>query len=174
MALYKENKINPLSGCLPDITPTGAEVFFASPQVAVRHYRNAPDPLLWLDPGSVRAGSNHDLHPVRPDPLVAARLPDARFLAPADGCHHVRADAAEPGAARSRTLGHDVPLRPIIFTLYIAPSRPRPGDLLFLEQLAFDLAADLHHEEEWPCRESNLWGSSQGDVRSKKNQIGLG
>ncbi len=94
-------------------------------QGAVRHHRDAARAVLRLDQGSVGARSDQPLQPVRAPALRslagAGRRPSAhdRRLAADHGRHHVRAEAAQPGAARSRA-GEGVRLMPLFFTFMLA------------------------------------------------------
>ena len=54
MELYKKNKVNPASGCLPILLQI--PIFFLALQSDFRHARTAPRPLVWLDPRPVCAG----------------------------------------------------------------------------------------------------------------------
>ena len=67
MEIYKKEKINPIAGCLP-IAAADPGVLLAL-QGAVRHHRNAARAVLRLDQGPLGARSDHDLQPVRTDPV---------------------------------------------------------------------------------------------------------
>ena len=56
MALYKEEKVNPLAGCWPVLLQI--PVFFALYKVHLHHHRNAACAVLWLDPRPLGAGSD--------------------------------------------------------------------------------------------------------------------
>ena len=71
MALYKNEKINPMAGCLP-IAAADPGVLRAL-QGAVHHHRHAPCAVLRLDQGPVGARSDLDLQPVRPAAVSACR-----------------------------------------------------------------------------------------------------
>ena len=99
MALYKEEKVNPLAGCWPIFLQI--PVFFALYKVIfiTIEMRHAPF-YGWIHDLSAPDPTS-DLQPVRPDPLDAAAYPDAGRLADHHGHHHVRADAHEPDASGS-------------------------------------------------------------------------
>ena len=101
MELYKKEKVNPASGCLPILVQI--PMFFALYKVLfvtieMRHAPffgwirdlSAPDPTSSC---STCSGSSLD----------AAGIADDRRLADHHGHHHVGADEAEPGAARIRS-----------------------------------------------------------------------
>ena len=100
MELYKKEKVNPASGCLPILVQI--PIFFALYKVlfVTIEMRHAPF-FGWIkdlsapDPTSV-----FNLFGLIP--WDAAAFPDDRHLAADHGRHHVGADEAEPGAARSR------------------------------------------------------------------------
>ena len=74
MALYKTEKVNPMAGCLPIVIQI--PVFFALYKVLFVTDRDAARAVLRLDPRPVGARPDHDLQPVRPDPV--ARRPRDR------------------------------------------------------------------------------------------------
>ena len=113
MELYKKEKVNPASGCLPILVQI--PVFFALYKVLfvtieMRHAPffgwikdlSAPDPTIRLQP--VRAAALRSRHGAG-----HRAFPHDRRLAADHGRHHVGADEAEPGAARSGA-GEDVRL----------------------------------------------------------------
>ena len=63
MEIYKKEKINPIAGCLPIADPDPGVL--RALQGAVRHHRNAPCAVLWLDQGPLGAGPDQPLQPVR-------------------------------------------------------------------------------------------------------------
>ena len=67
MELYKREKVNPLTGCLPHADPDSGVLLAL--QGALRHHRNAPGAVLWLDPRPVGARSDLDPQSVRPAAL---------------------------------------------------------------------------------------------------------
>ena len=79
MALYKREKVNPASGCLPIIVQI--PVFFALYKGALRHHRDAARAFLRLDPRPVGARSDIGVQLVRANPMESATVPDARRLA---------------------------------------------------------------------------------------------
>ena len=67
MELYKREKVNPMTGCLPMLIQLPDPVLLL--QGAVRHHRNVPRAVLGLDQRSVGAGSDLFFEPVRPAAL---------------------------------------------------------------------------------------------------------
>ena len=153
MELYKREKVNPLTGCLPMLIQFPYPVRLL--QGADRHHRNVPGPVLWLDHGPVGARSDvvssicsgccrsraaHAAGSLRP------RVPSAcRRLADHDGHHPVGAIQDEPGADRSGA-GQDVRPDAADLHLHVCGVPVGPGDLLHLEQHPLDGAAGLHDE----------------------------
>jgi YidC/Oxa1 family membrane protein insertase len=142
MALYKKEKVNPASGCLPIMVQI--PVFFAlykvmfvtiemrhQPFFGWIHDLSAPDPIY--------------IHAVWHHSLGCAAIPDDRDLAGLYGCIHVCAAIAEPPAGRSGA-GENFPLYAVILHLLVGQFPRRPGDLLDLEQSAFGHPAMGHHE----------------------------
>ena len=119
-------------------------------QSAVHHHRDAARAVLWLDPRSVGAGPDQHLQSRRPDPARSdaaadgGHVPASRFLAGHHGRHHVGADEAQPGAARSDPAD-DLQLDAAHLHLHAGEFPGRPGDLLGLEQLALGAAAERDH-----------------------------
>ena len=112
MELYKKEKVNPASGCLPILVQI--PVFFALYKVlfVTIEMRHAPF-FGWIkdlsapDPTSVF--NLFGLIPWIPRPCRSSAIPDDRRLAADHGRDHVGADEAQPGAARSDP-GQDVRL----------------------------------------------------------------
>ena len=134
MELYKKEKVNPASGCLPILVQI--PIFFALYKVlfVTIEMRHAPF-FGWIkdlsapDPTSV-----FNLFGLIPwDP---PHCPDDRHLAADHGRDHVGADEAEPGAARSRPA-EDLRLDAGVLHLPARLLPGRPGDLLGVEQHAF-------------------------------------
>ncbi len=169
MELYKQEKINPLAGCLPIVIQI--PVFFALYKVLfitieMRHapffgwIRDlaAPDPttlfnlfgLIPWNPASV---------PVLGAYLMIGIWPHHH------GHHDVLPDEAEPVAAGSDPED-DLRLDAAAVHLHAGKLPGRPRDLLGLEQHAFGAAAILHHEEE--RRQSGAVGQHQGIVRQEE------
>ncbi len=133
MELYKKEKVNPASGCLPILVQIPD--LLRALQGAVRHHRDAACAVLRLDQGSVGPRPHQRLQSVRADPVGPAAFPHDRRLAAHHGLHHVGADEAEPGAARSGAA-EDFRLDAGVLHL---PARLLPGrtrDLLGVEQHA--------------------------------------
>ncbi len=169
MEIYKKEKINPIAGCLP-VAVADPGVLLAL-QGAVRHHRNAPRAVLRLDQGPFGARSDHDLQPVRADPVrshgarTAYRpVSDARRLADHHGHHDVVPDEAQPDAAGSDPED-DLRLDAADLHLHAGRLPGRSRDLLGLEQSAVGAAAELHHAQE--RREGGVVRQSQGDVRQE-------
>src|SRR5207302_1325609 len=78
-------------------------------------HRDAARAVLRLDQGPLGAGPDHDLQPVRADPVGplapagGRAVPHARRLAAGHGRDHVVPDEAQPAAARSDP-SHDLQL----------------------------------------------------------------
>ena len=122
MALYKEEKVNPAAGCLPVLLQI--PVFFALYKVLF-------------------------VQPVRADAVLGrfpAALPAARRLADHDGPVDVATDAPEPHPAGPGT-GTDLPVHADHLHLPSGHIPGRSGDLLDLEQHAFDGAAMVHSSQ---------------------------
>ena len=107
-------------------------------QGALRHHRDAPGAVLWLDPRSVRARSDLDPQSVRAVALSHPGLslpayPLHRHLADPDGHHPVGADQAQSRARRSGAGAH-VHLHAADLHLHVRDLPGGPGDLLHLEQ----------------------------------------
>ena len=116
MELYKRERINPLSGCLPMAIQVPV---LRALQGAVRHHRNAP-PLHRLDRRSLCAGSTiFSRCSGSIQWVLAADLPGPRRTAVDHGCDHVRADAANP-APPDPGPGLDLRWMPIMFTFMLA------------------------------------------------------
>ena len=141
MELYKKEKVNPASGCLPILVQI--PIFFALYKVlfVTIEMRHAPF-FGWI----------RDLS--APDPtrvlnlfgliLDAARLPDDRHLAADHGRHHVGADEAQSGAARSGAA-ESVRLDAGVLHLPLGAFTGGPGDLLGVEQHALGYPAIGDH-----------------------------
>ena len=69
MQLYKKEKVNPASGCLPILLQI--PIFFSLYKVIFVTHRTAPRALDRLDPRPVRAGPVVDPQPLRPAALAA-------------------------------------------------------------------------------------------------------
>ncbi len=150
MALYKREKINPVSGCLPMLIQI--PVFFALYKVlfVTIEMRHAPF-FGWIKDLSAPDPTNvfnlFGLLPYRPDAAAGHRpFPRARHLAAADGRLDVRADEGQSGALRSDAEA-DVHLDAGDLHLHHGRLSLRPRDLLDLEQHAVDPPADRDHEK---------------------------
>ena len=150
MELYKKEKINPLAGCLPIVVQI--PVFFALYKVLFVTIEMRHAPFYRLDQGPLGARSDQPVQPVRADPVRPDRaagdrlVPASRLLADRDGHHDVRADEAQPGAARSDPED-DLRLDAADLHLHAGELLGRAGDLLGLEQHALGAAAGVHHEQ---------------------------
>jgi YidC/Oxa1 family membrane protein insertase len=119
-------------------------------QGAVRHHRNAPRAVLWLDQGSVVAGSDQPVHAVRAvllrsDAAAADRtLSRARDMADHHGHHDVVPVQAQPNPAGSDPED-DLQLDACHLHLHARRLPGGSGDLLGVEQYAVGIAAGLHH-----------------------------
>ena len=145
MELYKREKANPASGCLPMVIQI--PVFFSlykvlfvtiemrqAPFFGWIHDLSAPDPTSLLN--------LFGLVPWTPPEFLA--FLSHRHLAAHHGGDHVGAAEAQPGAPRSRA-GQDVHDPAARLHLH-ARALPRgPGDLLGVEQLPLDHAAIGDH-----------------------------
>ena len=96
MKLYKEEKVNPMAGCLPIFLQI--PVFYALYKVLMVSVEMRHQPFVALDPGSLRARSADPGQPVRLPALHAAR--DPRHRHPADPGRHHHVAAAEDEHAR--------------------------------------------------------------------------
>ena len=145
MALYKNEKINPMSGCLPIVLQI--PVFFALYKVlfVTIDMRHAPF-FGWIkDLSAPDPTSLFNLFGLLPYqvPEYAAR----RRVAADHGRDDVGADAAEPAAARPRAA-EDLQLDAGDLHLHAGVVPVRPGDLLGLEQRAVAAAAVHDHAQE--------------------------
>ena len=150
MELYKREKANPVSGCLPILLTI--PVFFSlykvlyvtiemrhAPFYGWIHDLSAPDPTSILN--------LFGLLPFNPHAALPGFLayPFHRRLADPVRHHPVGADQAEPAAARSGA-GQDVRLHAADLHLHVRHLPGGPGDLLRLEQSSDGDPAVLHHE----------------------------
>ena len=171
MELFKREKVNPASGCLP-VLAADPGVLLAL-QGAGRHHRNASRAVLRLDQGPLGAGPDQCLQPVRPAALRSDACRDlrplsrARRLAAADGRLDVAADEDESGADR-RDSEDDVRLDAGDLHLHHGRLRLRPAHLLDLEQSPVDRPAGGHHEAR--RREVRVLGQSAQDLRSRERR----
>ena len=145
MELYKKQKINPMSGCLPIVLQI--PVFFALYKVlfVTIDMRHAPF-YGWIKDLSAPDPTSH-LQSVRTAAVRGARVPARRRVADHDGHHDVGADAAEPAAARSHPA-EDLQLDAGAVHVHAGVVPVGPGDLLGLEQHAVAAAAVRHHAQE--------------------------
>ena len=133
MELYKKEKVNPASGCLPILVQI--PIFFALYKVlfVTIEMRHAPF-FGWIKDLSAPDPTNV-FNSVRADPVGPAAFPDDRHLAADHGRHHVGADEAEPGAARPGAA-EDLRLDAGVLHLPARLLPGRAGDLLGVEQHA--------------------------------------
>ena len=150
MAMYRTEKVNPASGCLPMVVQI--PVFFSLYKVIFVTIEMRQAPFFgWI----------HDLSAVDPTnifnlfgliPFNPATISPWFHLGPvaADhGRHDVPAAEAEPAAARSGA-GADVPVHADHLHLHAGELPGRAGDLLELEQPAVDRAAMADHAADAP------------------------
>ncbi len=126
MALYKREKANPASGCLP-ILPQIPVL-----QSGVRHHRDAPRAFLRLDQGFVRGRPLDPGKSVRRHSLDTAGNSGNRRLADHHGRHHVYAAKTEPATPRSHA-GENFHVPADHVHVYAGPFSGGIGDLLGLE-----------------------------------------
>ena len=149
MELYKKEKINPIGRLLPILIQI--PVFFALYKVlfVTIEMRHAPF-FGWIKdlsaPDPTTIFNLFGLIPSIPRRAAARAVPDARHLAADHGRHHVAADEAQSGAARS-DAGDDLQLDADDLHLHAGALPGRPGDLLGLEQLALGAAAERDHAQ---------------------------
>ena len=140
MALYKNEKINPMAGCLPILLQI--PVFFALYKVlfVTIDMRHAPF-FGWIkDLSAPDPTSLFNLFGLLP--YRGARVPARRRVAADHGHDDVGADAAEPAAARSHAA-EDLQLDAGDVHVHAGVVPGRPRDLLGLEQRAVAAAAVL-------------------------------
>ena len=145
MALYKNQKINPMAGCLPIVLQI--PVFFALYKVlfVTIDMRQAPF-FGWIkDLSAPDPTSLFNLFGLLP--YARARHAARGRVAADHGHDDVGADAAEPAAARSRAA-EDLQLDAGDLHLHAGIVPVRPGDLLGLEQRAVAAAAVHDHAKE--------------------------
>ena len=150
MELYKKEKINPVAGCLPILIQI--PVFFALYKVlfVTIEMRHAPF-FGWIKDLSAPDPTNifnlFGLIPCDPTRGAADRpVPASRRLAADHGRHHVGADEAQPGAARS-DAEDDLRLDAADLHLHAGVLPGRAGDLLGLEQHALGAPAERDHAQ---------------------------
>jgi hypothetical protein len=143
MALYKKQKVSPLSGCLPIVVQI--PVFFALYKVlyVTIEMRHAPF-YGWIRDLSA-ADPTIAVQPVRAHPVVAAGAADRGRAADPHGAHHVGPDEAQPDAA-GPPAGQAV--QPDAAGVHLHPGAVpgRSRAVLDLEQPAVDHPAIRHHE----------------------------
>ena len=148
MELYKKEKVNPASGCLPILVQI--PVFFALYKVlfVTIEMRHAPF-FGWIKDLSAPR-SDERVQPLRPASLRsrdrAGRrpFPDDRRVALDHGRDHVGADEAQPGAARPHS-GQGVRLDAGVLHLPACRLSRRAGDLLGVEQFPLGAPAGDDH-----------------------------
>ena len=165
MALYKNEKINPLSGCLPILIQI--PVFFALYKVlfVTIEMRHAPF-FGWIqDLSAPDPTSLFNLFGLMP--WTPADIPDDRRLAADHGHHHVGADAAQP-APPDPIQQKIFNWMPVIFTFMLGIFPAGSGDLLGLEQRAVDRAAVVDHEARRASRSTFSATSATPALAGKK------
>jgi YidC/Oxa1 family membrane protein insertase len=147
--------------------------FLLALQGTVRHHRDASGAVLRLDQGSVCTGPDQSVQPVRADPLrpgiaaLARRVSCDRRVAANDGTNPMGANEADAGFARPDAIGdHELDARDL--HLHAGEVFRRSGDLLDLEQLAFDRSAGHRHAPE--RRPHRIMGQPAGDVHQAQGR----
>ncbi len=169
MELYKKEKINPLAGCLP--IAIQIPVFFSLYKVlfVTIEMRHAPF-FGWIHDLSAPDPTNiFNLFGLIPfDPTVVPVV--GHFLHVGlwgrdHGHHHVGADEAQSGTARSDP-GDDLQLDAADLHFHAGELPRRSGDLLGLEQLAVGAAAERDHAQ--ARRQDRTVRQYQGAIREEK------
>ena len=157
MELYKKEKINPLAGCLPIVIQI--PVFFSLYKVLFVTIEMRHAPFYGWIKDLVGARPDQHFQSVRADPVrsdgAAARRQFLHLgiLADHHGRHHVGADEAQSGAARSDPAD-DLQLDAADLHLHAGELPGRTGDLLGLEQHALGAAAERDHAQATAPRSS--------------------
>ena len=165
MELYKREKINPVSGCLPMVLQI--PVFFSLYKVLFVSIEMRQAPFFgWIkdlaSPDPTNVFTLFGLSALRSDAGADVRAPAAsRHLAARHGRVHVGADEDEPRAGRPRAKDH-VRLDAGDLHLHARLLPGGPGHLLDVEQLPVGGAADADHEE--GRREGRIVRQSEQDV----------
>ena len=155
MELYKREKVNPVTGCLPMMVQIPDPLVVL--QGDVRHHRDVSRAILRLDQGSVRAGPDHVPQSVRPAALhrasdVARHSGPGRVSAPCrrladpDGHDAMGSVQDESRAARS-DAGEDLRADAGDDDLHVRRILVGSGDLLHMEQPALHGPTRLHDED---------------------------
>ena len=136
MGLYRAEKVNPASGCLPMVVQI--PVFFSLYKVIFVTIEMRQAPFFRLDPRPVAGRPDQCVQPVRADPVQSGRLCSAAAsggLAADHGLHDVPAAEDEPAAA-GPGAGQAVPIHAYHFHLHDGEVPGRSDHLLELEQHA--------------------------------------
>ncbi len=144
MSLYKAEKVNPASGCLPMFVQI--PVFFSLYKVIFITIEMRQAPFFgWIrDLSAVDPTNVFNLFGLLPfNPAEYLVVPAPRRLAAGDGLHDVLPAEAEPAAARPGA-GEDLPVDADHVHLHAGQFPGRAGDLLDLQQPADDRAAMAH------------------------------
>ena len=162
MALYRTEKINPASGCLPLLVQI--PVFFSLYKVIYSTIEMRQAPFYgWIHDLSAPDPTNvFNLFGLIPfDPSGAVAVPASGRAADHHGRHHVPATAAQPGTA-GPGAGPDVPVHADHLHLHASALSGRAGALLDLEQPSHRVPAMADHAQgSYASRQSSVVGCAK-------------
>ena len=146
MALYKAEKVNPASGCLPMLVQI--PVFFSLYKVIFVTIEMRQAPFYRLDPRPVGDGPDQYLQPVRADPVATPRRSRRCCISvpcrSSWGCTMFAQQKLNPPPP-DPVQAQAVPVHADHLHLHAGALPGRPGDLLDLEQPAVGRAAMGDH-----------------------------